>query len=620
MIKPHSKKMALWMALPFLLLLLAEVGNAQSTAPASRGEQAVFDRANQFIKKGQLTEGIQTLESFLVKYPKSPVFATVLIQLGEVLAQQGDLKKAEESFLAFLKKFPEEPRIHTTRYSLSQIYLRMGKVQEALAIWDEVAGQEELKLPLYNRAVEIYTEQEDYYKVLHVLTQKLKWVANSPEETLTTEAILAIIRNRLSEANLHKVVSYFSSKYPADEALIRLIYIYDEQESYYREEKEISRFVSLFPNHPYAEEAQNAAKAIQTKLKKNRYLIAAVLPLSGKLASFGESALQGIQLALKQFKEALPGAPVGLVVRDDDPSPQAQKDLKDWLYDYKPLGIVGPLLSKDVSRVAPLAEKGGWALITPGASSSSLPFMGETVFRNATTPYSQCHQLTEYAVQTLNLERFAIFSPSDASGEKWKGCLSQEVTQMGGEVVITKTYASDAADFNEQIKELTKRHEKKIGEKGGFDALFLPGEARGVGLIIPQLVFHNLKDVLILGTMGWNDPEFLRLVGPYADGAVFIDGFFLESPDPLIQGFVRRYKEQFQTNPDIFAAQAYDAVRLILESMKQGALTRTEVKATIANTKDFPGVSGYIYEIKNGEAIKKPFLIQVKKGRLVQIN
>jgi ABC-type branched-subunit amino acid transport system substrate-binding protein len=120
--------------------------------------------------------------------------------------------------------------------------------------------------------------------------------------------------------------------------------------------------------------------------------------------------------------------------------------------------------------------------------------------------------------------------------------------------------------------------------------------------------------------MGWNDPDFLRLAGSYAEGAIFVDGFFQESPHPFVQKFVKEYREQFQQDPNLFSAQAYDAANIILEAIKKGAVTPSGVRAAIADTKEFEAVSGYIFEMKEGEAIKKPFLIQVKKGRLVQVN
>ena len=615
---PQKRNVLLLLVLLALFPLKGVSLGATSTA---REEQRMADRAERFIQEGHLIDGIQTLELFTSTYPRSPILSDVFMRLGEVLLQQGDLKKAEEAYLTFLKKFPTERRVNDARSSLSQTYLRMENVEEALAVWEGVPEPEMLALPIYNRAIEIYTKREDYHNVLRVLTRKRALISDPTERAATEEAIVALLQNRISEKNLQALVTEFAPHYPADEVLIRLIRLYDTQELYHREEKEIKRFLSLFPGHTHSEQIQEDLKTLRTKLKKYRHLIAVILPLSGKLSSFGESALQGVQLALKQFKEELPGAQVTLVVRDDDdPSKEGQKALEEWLNDYKPLGIIGPLLSKDVDRVAPLAKKGGWVLISPGASSPSLALLGDTVFRNAATPTSQCSALTEYATQTRDLTRFAILYPDNKSGEKWVSCLKQGISLRQGSVVAAQSYRPHASDFNGPIKQLKAIHKNEGREVPGFDALFLPGEAREVGLIIPQLAFHDLRHIVLLGTMTWNDPGFLRLVGPYAEGAIFTDGFFAKSADPLVQTFVQQYREDFQQEPDIFAAQSYDAAQLILESMKKGALTRSEVKDAVAVTHDFPGVSGYIYEMRDGEAIKKPFFIQVKKGKLVQID
>ncbi len=607
----------------FLILLLPMSGNTQPAETVSQEEDLTFHKAKTFIQKGQWVEGIQTLELFLVNYPNSPITPDVLIALGDALMRQGDLKRAVEPFHIFLERFPRESRVHDARYQLSQVYLRTGEVQEALSLWKGIAGQEELKTPVYNRATEIYVEREEYLRALRVLILRRDLLVDSAEAEPVVKAMSAIVEHRLSEKELQTVVSEFGVNAPADEALIRLIKFYDERETYYLEEKEINRFLALFPNHAYSTEAQKGRNTIRTKLKTNQYLIAVLLPLSGRLSPFGTSALQGMQLALHQLKEDLPGAPLSLLVRDyQDDSAKNPKELEEWLNDYKPLGIVGPLLSREVNQVAPLAERGGWALITPGASAATLSSMGKTVFRNATTPTSQCQAIAEYAVLTLGLKRFAILFPNERSGREAMSCLTKKVTQLGGTVVLAKPYTPNETDFKDPILQLKAVYGQDDGDEGkkekgeaGFDAIFLPGEAREAGLIIPQLVFHGVKNVTMLGTMGWNSPEFLKLVGPHAEGAIFVDGFFLGSPDPLVQNFIREYRKQFQQDPDLFAAQAYDTARLLLETIKQGALTRSEIKAALAATKDFPGVSGHIFEIKNGEAIKKPFFIQVKKGK-----
>ncbi len=603
----------------FFVVLLPELGRPQTLPTASQEERLLFEEARRLIQDGHVEEGIASLDLFFLNHPESPLAPDVLIESGKASSQIGNLKKTVASFRLFLEKFPKEGRAHAVRSQLGYAYLGMGGVEEALSVWKGIAGQEALKIPIYTRAGEIYIERGEYANALHVMVQKKDMIADPIEAEPTLSAITAIIRSRLTEKELQAVASEWSPHFPADEAMMQLIKFYDKQGLPYLTEKESKRFLSLFPDHAYAAEVKRGISAIRAKIKENNYLIGVILPLSGKLAQFGTSALQGVELALRQFKDAVPGSPVGLVIKDSDENGMESKGtLEAWLDDYLPLGIIGPMMSQDVKLIAPVAEKGRWALITPGATASDLPSMGRAVFRNATTPASQCRAIAEYATETLNLKRFAILSSNEHAGKEWVKCLRGHVGRMDGKIVIVESYLPNETDFKDQIRRLKKTYDKSEG--GGFEAIFLPGEAQAVGLILPQLFFHDIKDVVLLGAMSWSDPDFLRLAGKYAEGAVFVDGFFEESQDPFIQKFVTQYQDQFHEDPNLFAAQAYDAANMILEAIRQGAATRSDVRAVIASTKEFEAVSGYISEMKNGEAIKKPFLIQVKKGKLVQVN
>ena len=52
------------------------------------------------------------------------------------------------------------------------------------------------------------------------------------------------------------------------------------------------------------------------------------------------------------------------------------------------------------------------------------------------------------------------------------------------------------------------------------------------------------------------------------DGAVFTAGFFTDDPSENAQNFVKAYEEKFGSEPDMFAAQAYDAAMILLTALK----------------------------------------------------
>ena len=58
-----------------------------------------------------------------------------------------------------------------------------------------------------------------------------------------------------------------------------------------------------------------------------------------------------------------------------------------------------------------------------------------------------------------------------------------------------------------------------------FDALYLPGYADKVGLLIPQLAFYNIAGKTLMGSNSWHTEELIERAGRHAEGALFVDGF-----------------------------------------------------------------------------------------------
>lgn len=606
------------------------------TGPITPEEKSFFDQAKSASASGQAEAALSSFEQFVLKFPNSGLLPDVYLEMGQLYSKRGEMKRAIEALETILDRFSRHARADEARLHLSDLYLMLGELKEVMDLWSDLPGRESSKMLIYEQVAQAYLDQNEFLEAIQVLMEKKELVVDPVANSAVREGIISIVKEKLPEKELQTIVKQFGSSFPADEALVRLIRIYDSRGDFYREEREIKRFLAGFPNHLFTGEAKQLVSQIREKIKAHRFLVGVALPLSGRLAPFGNNALNGVQLALQQFKESLPGASVGLVVRDlDEDESRSQDVLGAWIDEFRPIAMIGPLLSKEVDRIAPVVEKADLVLITPGATAVRLSSLGKSVFRNAITSRFQCHAMAEYAVAQMNLRRFAVLFPKEGSGSEWVRCFSEEVSRLGGEIVHAEPYPVDSTDFTATIRLLKEadlkkngvveivqegRRKREVSYTPGFDAIFLPGDANKAGLIIPQLVFHNIKAIPLLGTSGWNTPEFLKLVGPYAEGATFIDGFFAGSPDPMVRKFVGQYRAKFQQEPDLFAAQAFDAARLVLATLEGGALTPRDVKAALAKTKDFQGVSGLVSEIRDGEVLKKPILIQVQKGKLVQVD
>lgn len=607
----------------------AELFNASSFA-----EKNLFSQAKAYFDQGNREISGSSLETFLLDYSTSPLLPDVYILLSEIYRSKGETNRASELLKTFVGLFPEEPRISAVQLRLSIFYFDSGRLKEIVALWDAVSDDAPDKHRVFGHLIRTYGARKKNLEALHVLMKKRAMHSKLVTPILVEEEIIQLVQERLNTRDLLTLVKSFGGMFPADEAMMRLMVLYDAKGDYYHEEQMVLQFILEFPRHRSLAQTRQRLAQIKHKIKTSRYLLGLILPLSGPLVSFGNKALSGAELAVQLFKEELPGASVGLVVRnaEEDPS-RLRMTLESWLEEYHPIAVVGPLLSKEVNRVAAVLEKKDMALITPGATSRRLFSLGNTVFRNAVTNRFLCNAIAEYAVLELEVERIAVLFPDEQLGRRWVDCFSEGIEKLGGEVVLTEGYPLDDTDFSKTILRLKKADLAQDGfveeieaEDGtveelytpGFEAIFLPADAVRAGLIIPQLLFHEFNTVGILGTNSWKSEKFLKLTGSYADGVVFADGFFKESTDPVIETFVTRYRAHFNEEPDIFAAQTYDATRLILAAMRRGALTSAKVKTAIAETVDFPGASGFIYEVLEGEFIKEPFFIQVDQGKFSQ--
>jgi len=82
-----------------------------------------------------------------------------------------------------------------------------------------------------------------------------------------------------------------------------------------------------------------------------------------------------------------------------------------------------------------------------------------------------------------------------------------------------------------------------------FQAIFIPDSFEKVGLIAPQLLFHDVAGVLLLGTNLWHSDELIHMARGYVQGAIVPDGFFLNSPSPRVRDFVSSYDEVLGSLP-----------------------------------------------------------------------
>jgi len=341
--------------------------------------------------------------------------------------------------------------------------------------------------------------------------------------------------------------------------------------------------------------------------------IGVVLPLSGRYAPFGEAVRQGLELA----RTAMPSAAsVRFVYRDSaGDGAIAARLVEELAAQPQVLGVIGPLTSGEAQTAASQADRLQLPMLLLAPQQGAT---GDQVFRCALTDTVQVQALADYADRQGH-RRHAVFYPANRGGERFAELFQMAVERQGGQVVARRSYPPAVVDLRQELEALAA--EIRRSGSSGAETLFLPDDARQIGQIVPQLGFSRLDQLQLIGIGAWSDPELVRLAGPQIEGAVFVDGFFADSPWPQVSDFVTRFTMAYGSAPGILAAQGYDVGRLALSLLTRGdGLQRLAFRQGLGALRDFQGVTGLIRFNEQGDAEQTPFLLQVQDGSVVQIN
>ena len=614
------------------------------TEPASPANHPTLNQAKRLIDADQAEEAITILRRFLATSPKPDLLDDTYLLLGAALhrtKQDGDALK----YLRQLQtEFPDSEVADRGKLMQARAHAAMDNLDLALPILtglrnlskDDSTKREALRL-----IGDIYAQKKDATRAIQAWLDEVALGTEDQAEDVRTR-----IRELVSETSDKKALEHirdtFPRSFPSDLASLRLVNLYVGRGEEHRAIRQIQQFLVNFPMHPQAAKTSELLATLQAKLQSNQFFIATVLPLSGKLSPFANEVLSGIQLAVEANRDRAGSASVGLIVKD------SESDLASFFDDFsgllntdRPLAVIGPLLSKNLPVMAELAERAHIPLITPTATLPNVRRLGNYVFSTALTFQLQAKRIAAYAIKEQGFRRFCILHPDTTYGRELARLFAQEVRQQEGEVIAIESYKEGETDVSAQLKRMKaedlKRYglsvpvdqtkltgkltklDKKILYTPGFDAIFIPGRAADAGLITAQLNFHDMK-VPFLGANGWNSPDFARTADSSIDGAVFVDGFFVDSPTPTVQDFVGRYKKRFQTDPTVFAAQGYDAAKLVIDAVQKGASSGEAVHDQLLTQPDLSSLAGPAAFGPDGTLNRPLFLMQIKRGRFLQVN
>jgi len=149
-----------------------------------------------------------------------------------------------------------------------------------------------------------------------------------------------------------------------------------------------------------------------------------------------------------------------------------------------------------------------------------------------------------------------------------------------------------------------------------FEGLFLPISGLEAAQVAPQMAFHDVERVVLLGLRTWNYPAFVEVGEESVAGALFAGEF--DPSRPEARQFVDAYRAQYGEPPGVIEAYAYDAVSvMVFGGTGFGDETRDSLRRRLGSLWAVNAVTGPLTTHPGGDIAAEPKIFTVRAGRIV---
>ncbi|MBF0225615.1 MAG: penicillin-binding protein activator [Desulfobacterales bacterium] len=629
----------------------------------------LFASAEKAFDKSDYPKAIELYNEYLAKYPNGQMASSCLFKLGVVHLYVEDYDKALTYFSSLVEKYPNDSLANDANIEVLTVFFNQRQYNEVIQKAEKLIDSELSQLNLVRKYhimgdsyLALGSPADAFYSYVFIFDQPVSF----------NDAVLHKIKDTASMIS-YEDISHILKEMSTVKKKGNLIYQIGVNEFGKNNDKSfkiLSEFINDYPDDENFENAKLLIEDLRKSLEYNRYTVGCLLPLSGPYQYFGNKLLKGIEFAIQKFYLDNPNSRITITIKDSGSDAKKAEAAVDELNQEKVAAIIGPLIFAE--NAIAKAQEYKIPIITL-SQKDDIPKIGDYVFRNFITSKMQVNTLVSYAVENLGLKNFAILYPKESYGKIFMNLFWDEVTLKGGQIVGAEHYLSDQTDFAETIKKIVGTYyaypedikqkilsssklslnandikETEIIDEDGhetnihddiddeisqnysnnneikaivdFEAIFIPDTPKTSGLLIPQLPFYDIENIVLLGTNLWHSEKLIEIARQEAQGSILVDGFFSDSLKPSVVDFVSKFRDIYGENPEFMEAIGFDTAKIIFTILnKPDVNSRSAIKDQLLKIKDFDGVTGSTCFNNTGDVEKKMYVLQVRGSGFTEL-
>lgn len=332
--------------------------------------------------------------------------------------------------------------------------------------------------------------------------------------------------------------------------------------------------------------------------EKQDIKIGAILALSGSTSSFyGEYNKRAIDIAIEEVNSTGGINGKKVLVQYED----SKGDKIEGVNAFNKLKIEEVhFVISDISSVSvaigSIAQSTQTVLVATSASSPLITTTGDYVFRTKMAAQHEGVKAADYIVNKIKPKNVAFLYQNSDYGVGVFESFKKIIVENGLTIVSSEKFEKGATDMRTEIIKISKQKPELV---------IIAGFPKEIGQVLKQA--HELKTNLrFFAHSGSIGPDIEKIAGKTSSGLIYLTELHAETRE--FKDFSEKYVKKYGIPAELFAANAYDAARLILEGLKSCGENTLCVKKYLSSVYNHQGVAGNITFDSNGDIIDRELL------------
>lgn len=341
----------------------------------------------------------------------------------------------------------------------------------------------------------------------------------------------------------------------------------------------------------------------------NAPVIGVVLPESGFASPYGESVRNAIEIGLQHAEEdGVDTTAVALVWADSASDPEtAGAETRRLAKEEHAKIVLAAVTSDEAEEVVEALEDTMAVGLTPTASRAELTRKSQLFYRIFASDDLEGRRAGQFLAEEKKADTVLVVTSDSVHAQGLEPPFRQMfVDVLEGE--ISGRISLKDAGWQDALTDALA-----TSRPDGIYLITYADQAKQVLTVLRGARFEGP----VCGTSAINSRRVI------AEAPELFDAVFFPQPDfdlagdkPHVQRFVAAYRETYGTDPDIFAAHAYDSIRIALQVATSVEMYETPDirKGFNFGVTEYPGVTGYIQFNDFGDVQRNPIMYFVKDG------